>query len=234
MAFNGFFDNVGSGANFLPIVKYDARSGRISRRDRVNGETTEIDITKNFKAVFDAENVEIGWASFNTGGAPDMRLVRMSDGKNIQRPTIVEVDEKTGREVEKNDPNFRACVRYVIKLGKECGGDIREFATNANASLDGIKKLQDAYESGVKQNPGKLPVVEFKDSIAKTSGEGQKRSTNYAPVFEIVGWVKRPEDLVYQARSSSTEAVSSAPPSTGSTKVSAPTVSPTSDDEDFG
>lgn len=218
MAFNGFFDNIGAGANFLPIVKYDARSGRISRRDRTNGETTEVDITKNFKAVFDAENVEIGWASFNTGGAPDMRLVRMSDGTNIEKP----------------GEDFRRAVRYVIKLGKECGGDIREFATNANASLEGIKKLQSAYDEGVKQNPGKLPVVEFKDSIAKTSGEGQKRSTNYVPVFEIVGWVKRPEDLVYQARSSSTDAVASSPPSTGSTKVSAPIEAPQSDDEDFG
>ena len=98
---------------------------------------------------------------------------------------------------------------------------------------EGIKKFQDAYDAGVKSNPGKLPVVEFKDSIAKTSGEGQKRSTNYVPVFEIVGWVKRPEDLVYQARSSSNDATASSPPSTGSTKVSAP-VDGSSDEEDFG
>ena len=37
MAFGGFFDGVGEGGSFLPIVKYDARSGRISRRDRENG-----------------------------------------------------------------------------------------------------------------------------------------------------------------------------------------------------
>ena len=53
MAFGGFFDSVGSGgADFLPIVKYDARSGRISRRDRENGETHEADITKSFKHDF--------------------------------------------------------------------------------------------------------------------------------------------------------------------------------------
>lgn len=232
MAFGGFFEK-GSG-NYLPIIKYDARSGRISRRDRENNETTEVDITKTFKAVFDAENVEIGWANFNTGGAPDIRVSRFIDGKPVPRPRVMITDEKTGKEIEVNDPAFKACARYVIKLSKECGGDIREFCSNAIAAMDGIEKFQDAYDAAAKENPGKLPIVELKDTFAKTSGEGQRRSTNYVPVFEIVGWVKRPDDLVYQARNSSTAASepssSSAPPATGSTKVSAPVA----DEDDFG
>ena len=47
--FNGFFDDApaGGGVDFLPIVKYDARSGRMSKRDRDNGETHETDITRS-------------------------------------------------------------------------------------------------------------------------------------------------------------------------------------------
>lgn len=212
MSFGGFFDSVGgSGADFLPIVKYDARSGRVARRDRENGETHEVDITKNFKAIFDFDNVEIGWINFATGGAPDFRMSRFADGGNIDKP----------------GDDFKRGVRWVIKLSKECGGDIREFASNAAAFLDGAKKLHDDYVAQSKDHEGKLPVVVFKDSVAKTSGEGARKSTNYVPVFEITGWVPRPADLVYKARSSSVN--SSTPPSTGSTKVSAPV-----DDESFG
>lgn len=213
-AFGGFFDSVGTGGvDFLPIVKYDARSGRISRRDRENGETHESDITKTFKAIFDFENVEIGWINFNTGSAPDFRMSRFADGGSIDKP----------------GDDFKRGVRFVVKLSKENGGDVREFASNAGAFLEGAKKLFDDYEAGLKENAGKLPVVSLKDSVTKTSGEGARKSTNYVPVFEIVSWVKRPDDLVYRARSSSAPSSPSTFPSTGSTKVSAP-----AGDDDFG
>lgn len=214
MAFGGFFDNVGEGRSFLPIVKYDSRSGRISRRDRDSGENNDVDITRTFKAIFDLENVEIGWINFNTGGAPDFRVVRFADGQTVDKP---------GGE------GYKRGVRFVVKLSKECGGDVRELASNAGTFLDGAKALMDAYETGVKANPGKLPVVELKDSAAKTSSGGALKTTNYVPVWEIVSWTKRPDDLVYSARSSSSTP-SSAPASTGSTKVSAPEA----DEADFG
>ena len=215
MAFGGFFDGVGEGGSFLPIIKYDARSGRISRRDRENGENSDVDITKSFKAIFDFENVEIGWINFNTGGAPEYRVARYADGAAVDKPT---------------GEGFKRGVRLVIKLSKECGGDIRELSSNAAAFLDGAKALMDAYEKGSKENAGKLPVVELKDSVAKTSSGGALKTTNYVPVWEITGWVKRPEDLVYTARSSSAPSSSSeGPVATGSTKVSAP-----AGDDDFG
>lgn len=215
MAFGGFFDGVGEGGSFLPIIKYDARSGRISRRDRENGENNDVDITRNFKAIFDFENVEIGWINFNTGGAPEYRVARYADGGAVDKPA---------------GEGFKRGVRLVVKLSKECGGDIRELSSNAAAFLDGAKALMDAYEKGSKDNAGKLPVVELKDSVAKTSSGGALKTTNYVPVWEITGWVKRPEDLVYTARSSSAPSNSSeGPAATGSTKVSAP-----AGEDDFG
>lgn len=215
MAFGGFFDDVKSGGDFYPYVKYDAKSGRISRADKVNGEKSEVDITKNFKAIFDFENVEIGWSIFPLGAAPDFKMRKMSEGVNIPKP----------------GEGYKRAVRWIIKLSKDCGGDVREFSSNAIAFMDGAKKLCDDYDQGVKQNPGKLPVVKFVDSVATPSKGGALKVTNYAPVFEITDWVPRPVDLIYKSRSSSESSApaSTGPASTGSTKVAAP-----SDEDDFG
>lgn len=204
--------------DYLPIVKYDARAGRIFRRDRVNGENNDSDITKAFKAVFDFENLETGWIDFDTGGAPSYSVSRLSSAEKPERPS------------DKHRPG----VRMIVKLHKDCGGDIREISSTAKAFLRGIDDAHNKYLAGLKDNPDKLPVIVLKDTIASTTGEGAKRSTNYVPVFEITGWVKRPDDLVYKGRGSSTASSgASAPssaPSTGSTKAAPPPA----DDEDFG
>lgn len=219
--FDAFFAD-STGGNYLPIVKYDARAGRISRRDRGPDGSNDVDITRNFKAIFDMENVEAGWMMFPAGAAPQFRLSRMADGVPVQQP---------GEE-------FKRGVRFVVKLSKDCGGDVRELASNARAFMKGVRKIFADYNEGVKANPGKLPVVVLADSVPETSGEGARKSTNYVPVFEITSWVNRPDDLVYVSRTSGSptpEKSSSAssdfgsPPSTGSTKVAPP-----SDDDDFG
>lgn len=215
-----FFDDVGGngagGADFLPIVKYDARSGRMARIDREGGENHSHDISRTFKAVFDFENLEGGYIRFAAGMAPDFRVARLADGDPVANP----------------GDGYKKGVRVIVKLAKDCGGDVRELASNAKAFVKAAKKLYGEYLEGVKKNAGKLPVVTMNDSYAETSGEGATRSTNYVPVFEITGWVSRPDDLVYQARgSAASDAVTvsvSTPPSTGSTRVSAPSA------DDFG
>lgn len=217
-----FFDDIGGngagGADFLPIVKYDARSGRMSRIEREGGENHSHDITRTFKAVFDFENLEGGYIRFAAGMAPDFRIARLADNNPVPNP----------------GDGYKKGVRIIVKLAKDCGGDVRELASNAKAFVKAAKKLYGEYLEGVKKNAGKLPVVAMNDSYAETSGEGATRSTNYVPVFEITGWVNRPDDLVYTARSSSAPSsesfsgTASAPPSTGSTRVSAPSM------DDFG
>lgn len=213
--FNSFYDDIGTkkSVDFLPLVTYDGRSGRMSRRDRENGETHLTDITRTFKAVFDIENIELGYIKFEAGSAPDFRLTRFADNIPVSHP----------------GEGYKKGARFVLKLGKDCGGDIRELAGNSNVFMKAVKKLHSEYLDGVKEHSGKLPVVALKDSYADTVGEGAKRSTNYVPVFEITGWVSRPDDLVYQARSSSSDLpAASTPPATGSTRVSAPS------EDDFG
>ena len=135
-----------------------------------------------------------------------------------------------GKPVDKPEgEGYKRGVRFVVKLGKDAGGDVRELASNAGAFLEGISSLHDAYEAQRGANAGKLPIVELKDTVAKTSAVGAMKTTNYVPVFEIVGWTKRPDDLVYTPRAA-VASTPSAPPSTGSTKVSAPEA----DADDFG
>lgn len=206
----------GDGGDIIPIIKYDARAGRMFRRDRINGENEQVDITQDFKAIFDFENVETGTINFDTGGAPDFCVVRY--GERIP-PT----------PSDKHRPG----VRILVKLGKDVGGDVRELASTAKVFLSGIDKLHNDYLAGVKDNPGKLPIVELGQSLPITTGEGARKSTNYSPVFKIIGWATRPNDLTYIPRSAnaSPEPVAAAmPPATGSTRVSAPS----SSDDDFG
>jgi hypothetical protein len=114
------------------------------------------------------------------------------------------------------------------------------MATSAKAAMRGIDALHTAYQEGEKQNPGKLPVVALADTIAiTTEGQGQK-TTNYQPVFEIVGWVARPVDLEYKPRGVPADSNGAshrpAPPATGSTQVKPPAAkaAATADADDFG
>lgn len=206
MALGFNFATEGGNDSIIPIVKYDARAGRFSLRDYVDGAYVTKDITNDFAAIFDFENIETGTIDFSTGGAPSFAVARFGD--RIPAPPSAT-----------HKPGFR----ILIKLSGNLGGTIREFASTAKTSLRGIDELHNAYLAGVKANPNMLPIVKLKSTVPITSGEGAKKSTNYAPVFEIVGWKARPADLVYVPKAVSAAPVApvaaAAPPSTGSTPV---------------
>lgn len=169
----------GGGGNFMPIVKYDSRAGRIFRVDKDEAGSTPVDITRTFKGVFDFENVEVGYILFAAGGAPDFRMAPYGS----PLPAKPTADHKQG-------------VRLHVKLSKECGGDVRELSGTANAFLRGVNAVHDEYTRLAPANPGKLPVIVLTDTIAVESGGGAKRSTNYQPIFSIAGWAARPADMV--------------------------------------
>lgn len=213
----------GSSDDIIPFIKYDARSGRIFRNDRVAGangyESQAVDITRSFKAVVDLEQFEVGWMLFGAGAAPQYAMALHGEPMP-QRPT----------------QEFRQGVRVMLKLHSSCAsgeGDVRELTGNSAAFLRGVDALHDAYEAQKLPNNGKLPVVAMADSVPVTSGSGAKASTNYQPVFEIVGWAVRPKDLVFRPRAAAKPAAGAAaaqapaaertaPPSNGSTQVGAP------------
>lgn len=181
----------GDAGNRMPIVKYDSRAGRIFRVDRSNDsgqwESDPIEITPVFQAIFDMENIEIGWLHFPTGGMPDLRMVR-HDQPMPDRPS----------------DKHRAGFRVNMVLGKQAGGDVREMAANAQVAIKGMDALHDAYLAAVGQNPGMLPIVRLAGATpVTTQGKGANgqpvSSTNYQPSWEIVKWVPRPADLSAEA-----------------------------------
>lgn len=208
------FSSGSGGEDIVPYVKFDARAGRFFRNDRteVNGaySNNPVDITSTFKAVVDLENIEVGYLKFGAGAAPEYMLVPLGTPMP-QRPA---------------DPGFKQGARLMLKLASTCGGDVREITGNSSAFLKGIDDLHTAYEAGKAANPGKLPIVVLQSTLPITSGSGQKKSTNYQPVFEITGWAPRPNDLVFVPKNNTTQvapaAGSAAPPATGSTPVGPP------------
>lgn len=183
----------GGGGDFdrTAIIKYDARAGRIFRIDRNNVDgawtTDQVEITNGFQAIFDLENIEVGYLHFPAGAAPSLVMVKFGE----PMPAKPTADHKQG-------------FRVLMKLGKSSGGDLREMAANAAVSIAGIDELHTAYTAGKAANPGLLPVValETTKAITKTgkdaSGKPQS-STNYQPVWQIVKWVERPAELAGKA-----------------------------------
>ena len=183
----------GGGEDRTPIVKYDARAGRLFRVDRTQSDgswdTNTVEITPVFQAVMDLEYIELGWLYFPTNGAPEINVrpyPETNGGKNLP---------------DKPSDKARAGYRLHMKLGKQAGGDVREMAANAAVSIAGMDALHDEYLKGAKDHPGELPVVALEKTIpVTTSGKGTDgkavSSQNYQPVWSIRGWVKRPPELL--------------------------------------
>lgn len=201
----------GSNNEIIDFCKFDARAGRMFRRDRSQESdgtyaNSDEDITNSFKAVIDLENIEVGYAKFAPGSAPELIMVKFGEPM----------------PPKPNDGSFKQAARLMLKLHTSCGGDVREISGNSAAFLRGIDDLHTAYEAGKAANPGKLPIVVLETTMPITTGSGQHKSTNYQPVFKITGWAPRPADLVHVAKASAETAPPLSAPSTGSTQVGAP------------
>lgn len=219
MALNLNFGSSDGGSNIIPIIKYDARAGRISKRDYVGGEYVTTDITKTFSAIVDFENIETGWIAFTQNG-PDMAVAKFGDPVPAQP-----------------SPDHKQGVRLLMQLNTKLDGTIRELASSAKAFLRGIDDLHSKYLEGAKQYPGLLPIIKLEDTILHTTGEGTRKSSNYIPVFAITKWVDRPEKLVYMPKSRmaiTAQVQIAAPPATGSAQFAAPASGIVDDEDDFG
>lgn len=173
----------GAGGDFAEIVKFDARAGRMFRIDRSQDgggqwQTNNVEITNGFAAVFDLDNIQVGWALFAAGVAPSFAMVPFGQ-------------PMPARPSDQHKQGFKV----MVKLGKSSGDDAREFASCAKAVISAMDKLHTAYEAGKGANAGKLPVVSMTGSTPiVSSGKGQT-STNYSPDFVITKWVSRPAEL---------------------------------------
>jgi hypothetical protein len=212
----GFSTAPPEGGSFTPIVRYDARSGRMFRMDRIenNGNFVNqaVDITQSIKAIVDFENMETGYLLFAAGIAPDFKVVRIGN-------------EFPDRPSDKHKHG----VRLMIKLAKDCSGDkpIREMAGTSKAFLSGVEAVYTLYLAEKDNHHGKLPVIVLQKTTPVRSGTGDHSSTNYQPTFKIVGWAPRGDLGAVAAPPDG------GPPATGSTQVDAPKADETVSADDF-
>jgi hypothetical protein len=204
------------GGDIKPYVKYDAKAGRLFRIDRVlqgDGSYASVpaEITNAAQMVVDVTNIRVGWMNYTSQG-PIRRLVVLGKEPIPPRPDDKGADGK---------PVFKQCFEIDLVLDTNTNGgntSPRVLSSTAGCVIEAMDALHDAYSSASESKSGKLPIVK----IAGVSPIKSGQSTNYRPVFAIIGWVDRPASLgaVTQAASPKTA------PSTGSTAVKAPVPQP--------
>jgi hypothetical protein len=227
----GFNYSIGGGDNgdIVPFVKYDARAGRFFRNDRseTNGaySNNAVDITNNFKAVMDLENLEVGYLLFAAGAAPQFLLVKLGDPMP-QKPA---------------DAKWKQGVRVMMKLRPIAAAtSARRRATprpSSRASTNCIR-LRSRQGCQPRQAADRGPENHDADHVRL-----RRQEVDQLPArLRNLRLGAAPVDLVHVAKGSShrnqspTTASPASAPSTGSTQVGAPAAKQPSPmaAEDFG
>jgi hypothetical protein len=163
---------------YLPLLKYDARTGVFALADRVqvDGEwqTKQTDVTDNFRATLDLVNLQVGWISFPKDGPPEVKLV----------PVGQDIGECPGK-------GWKQGLRLVVKMAPALGGDVRELMSTALALWTAVDILHDEFCTAAADHVRELPVV----VVSETRENKTTSGTTHTPVFEIAEWVPRPSDL---------------------------------------
>lgn len=189
----GFNTESKSAGDIIPIIKYDAKAGDFIAQDRVQSasgewekEERELPLPTKFAA--DMAEMEVGWLSFQSG-APDFRMVKIGEAMPA-----------------KPEGDFKNAFRMRI-ASKELG--LREFSHSAKTVLRAMDTLHNQYEAEKVNNAGKIPVVEITgtETIKINSPQGELRFK--VPVWNISGWVEKPE--MFTKTASAPEPVAASP-----------------------
>lgn len=151
--------------DFVPFIKYDARAGRWFVREEGKEQDTEV---RDPELTFDFANIKTGWIAFAEGQGP----------QKVFDPSLTEAAPKPEGS-SKWKRGFEVVVHGRPPIGK------REFCSTAGVAIEAIQGIYAIYEAQAAANAGKLPVFRY-TGVNPVSGQ---KSTNYAPVFELVGWV---------------------------------------------
>jgi hypothetical protein len=133
------------GGDYAQIIKYDARAGRMFRIDRSQDgsgvwQTNNVEISQGFQAIFDLENVQVGWALFAAGVAPSFSMVPLGH----PLPAKPSDQHKQG-------------FKMMVKLGKGSGGDVRELASCAKVVISALDALHTQFEAARGTTPASCP-----------------------------------------------------------------------------
>jgi hypothetical protein len=171
---------VGSTGEFKPYCKYNAKSGKWSRK--VDG--SEIDF-ESFTAIFDLENIKTGWFYVGAGVAPE-KVFHKSLTEKVAKPEGTTTDA-SGKVSSK----FKEGLQFDMYSTKDLGG-VCEFFCTAQSVLRPLLELYNGKFSQERDaNSGNVPVF----SINGYTKETTKHGVNYVPKIEFLKWVARPDAL---------------------------------------
>lgn len=183
-----FGEHTGGSDEILPLLTYNAKSGRFSTVEKVeqNGawvkqenELAEADCV----FVLDFPTARKGWLLFKQGMAPVKKLVPY-DTPLADFPTRPVGDWGTDSQGKPILPRAGFVLNALTKDNKK-----REFASNARACIDGVSPVDKAYQAAPERAQGLLPVVK----LVRTAKVG--KNGNYQPELAIIKWVPRPAAL---------------------------------------
>lgn len=204
------------GGDFVPYCKFDARAGRWFTKT-LDG---DVDITDNFTAVFDFEQIEVGWMLFAAGTAP----------------IYVTQDVALGVPPKPASGDFKQGFKINIALPSSlAGGGPRELSSTAKALIGVMSDLHTKYSEAPEKSEGKLPVLKMSGTTVVETKGPNGTTRNYAPNLSIVSWVDRPASLPKKG-APLVSAPAAASPATGSKAVPPPAAkkAATIDLADFG
>jgi hypothetical protein len=171
--------------DFLPICKFDARSGKFFKVEKVPGQqANDIELVPGTKFAIDFGTLEAGWTTFTTQG-PIRHMQPYIDG---QAP-IAQPPDKDAEGKMIYRPAF-----YVKLAGNALDG-VREWIGASAAVMNAMDDLYTQVSHAPEMAAGQIPIVSIPSTVAIKSGTGARSSTNYAPVFKLEGWTPRPDIL---------------------------------------
>jgi hypothetical protein len=192
---------------YAVYAKFDARAGRWFTKT----DSGDLDITDGFTAVFDFQQIEVGWMMFASGVAP----------------AYIVQDISLGVPAKPQGDNWKQGFKMNIALPSSiAGGGVREVSSTAKAFIGVIDRLHTEYSNAAEKSEGKLPVLKMNGcTMVETKGP-QGVTRNFSPNLVIAGWVDRPATLPMKGAPVVAPAPSAAPPATGSTAVPPPAAKP--------
>lgn len=193
------------GGDFIPYAKFDARAGRWFAKTAEG----DVDVTDGFTAIFDFDQIEVGWMIFAAGAAP----VYVTQGIDMGVPS------KPAGENWKQ--GFKINIALPASLA---GGGPRELSSTAKALIGVIDRVHTQYANAPEKAEGKLPVLKMSGTTTVETKGPSGTTRNYAPNLEIVSWVDRPASLPKRngIAAAIAPAPAATPPATGSKAVPPP------------
>ena len=159
----GFGLNLNAGGNYLPILKYDARAGRLSRidRDETTGEQEPVDITDIFEAAVDFEHGEEGWRCSRPVRRLTLKWCRSASRCRRSRRRTISKACACASCCRRRRPAARsACAKWRRRPRPRSRGS-RRFTTPG--------------KPGATANPGKVMVVRLASVKPVPSGGGGQK-----------------------------------------------------------